>query len=32
MKILLAVDGSAYTKRMPAYVAAHEQCLADRHQ
>ena len=32
MKILLAVDGSAYTKRMLAYVAAHDEWLADRHQ
>lgn len=32
MKIVLAVDGSAYTKRMLAYVAAHDEWLADRHQ
>ena len=32
MKSLLAVDGSAYTKRMLAYVAAHDEWLADRHQ
>ncbi len=32
MKILLAADGSAYTKRMLAYVAAHDEWLADRHQ
>jgi nucleotide-binding universal stress UspA family protein len=32
MRILLAVDGSAYTKRMLAYVAAHDEWLADRHQ
>ena len=31
MKILLAVDGSAYTKRMLACVAAHDEWLADRH-
>jgi nucleotide-binding universal stress UspA family protein len=31
MKILLAVDGSAYTKRMLAYLAAHDELLgADR--
>jgi len=27
MKILLAVDGSAYTKRMLAYVAAHDELI-----
>ena len=27
MKILLAVDGSAYTKKMLAYLATHEQWL-----
>lgn len=27
MKILLAVDGSAYTKRMLAYLAAHDELL-----
>ena len=27
MKILLAVDGSAYTKRMLGYVAAHDELL-----
>lgn len=27
MKILLAVDGSTYTKRMLAYVAAHDELL-----
>ena len=32
MKILVAVDGSAYTKRMLAYLAAHEEWLGDRHQ
>ena len=28
MKILLAVDGSAYTKKMLAYLATHEELLA----
>lgn len=28
MKILLAVDGSPYTKKMLAYLAAHEELLA----
>jgi nucleotide-binding universal stress UspA family protein len=32
MKILLAVDGSAYTKRMLAYIAAHDEWLGPRHQ
>lgn len=32
MKILLAVDGSAYTKRMLAYVAAHDDWLGPAHQ
>ncbi len=32
MKILLAVDGSAYTKRMLAYVAAHDEWLGSRHE
>ena len=27
MKILVAVDGSAYTKRMLAYLAAHDEWL-----
>jgi len=27
MKVLLAVDGSAYTKRMLAYLAAHDELL-----
>lgn len=31
MKILLAVDGSDYTKRMLAYLAAHEELLGRRH-
>jgi nucleotide-binding universal stress UspA family protein len=32
MKILIAVDGSAYTKRMLAHIAAHEQWLNSAHQ
>ena len=28
MKILLAVDGSAFTKKMLAYLATHEQLLS----
>jgi nucleotide-binding universal stress UspA family protein len=32
MKILLAVDGSAYTKRMLGYIAAHDEWLGARHQ
>ena len=32
MKILLAVDGSAYTKRMLAYLAAHDEWLGSRHE
>jgi nucleotide-binding universal stress UspA family protein len=32
MKILLAADGSAYTKRMLAYVAAHDEWLGARHE
>ncbi|MFY7864107.1 universal stress protein [Roseateles sp.] len=32
MKILIAVDGSSYTKRMLAYLAAHEEWLGDSHQ
>jgi nucleotide-binding universal stress UspA family protein len=31
MKILLAVDGSEYTKRMLDYVAAHEELLGPAH-
>jgi nucleotide-binding universal stress UspA family protein len=31
MKILLAVDGSEYTKRMLAYLAAHQELLGPRH-
>lgn len=32
MKILLAVDGSPYTKRMLAYLAAHDEWLGARHE
>ena len=33
MKILLAVDGSAYTKKMLGYLAAHDEWLGGgRHQ
>ena len=32
MKILLAVDGSDYTKRMLDYLAAHDEWLGDRHE
>lgn len=32
MKILLAVDGSAYTKRMLGYIAAHEELLGPTHE
>jgi nucleotide-binding universal stress UspA family protein len=31
MKILLAVDGSPYTKKMLAYLATHEELLAGAH-
>jgi nucleotide-binding universal stress UspA family protein len=31
MKILVAVDGSATTKRMLAYLAAHDEWLGDQH-
>ena len=31
MKILLAVDGSKYTKQMLAYLAAHDEWLGARH-
>jgi nucleotide-binding universal stress UspA family protein len=31
MKILVAVDGSKYTKRMLAYLAAHDEWLGSRH-
>lgn len=32
MKILAAVDGSVYTKRMLAYLAAHDEWLGGRHE
>jgi nucleotide-binding universal stress UspA family protein len=32
MKILVAVDGSSYTKRMLAYLAAHDEWLGAHHQ
>ena len=32
MKILVAVDGSHYTKRMLAYLAAHDEWLGPQHQ
>jgi nucleotide-binding universal stress UspA family protein len=32
MKILAAVDGSAYTRRMLAYLAAHDEWLGPQHQ
>ena len=32
MKILVAADGSAYTKRMLAYLAAHDEWMGDHHQ
>ncbi len=32
MKILVAVDGSPFTKKMLAYLAAHDEWLGDRHQ
>lgn len=32
MKILVAVDGSPYTKRMLAYLAAHDEWLGNQHQ
>ena len=32
MKILLAVDGSEYTKKMLAYLATHEELLGGNHQ
>jgi nucleotide-binding universal stress UspA family protein len=32
MKILVAVDGSSYTKRMLAYLAAHDEWLGDQHE
>ena len=32
MKVLLAVDGSRYTKRMLAYVAAHEELFGQAYE
>jgi nucleotide-binding universal stress UspA family protein len=32
MKILVAVDGSSFTKRMLAYLAAHDDWLGAQHQ
>ena len=32
MNILLAVDGSAYTKKMLAYLANHDELLSGNHQ
>lgn len=32
MKILLAVDGSPFTKKMLAYIAAHDEWLGARHR
>lgn len=32
MKILIAVDGSPFTKRMLAYLAAHDEWLSGSHQ
>ncbi|MBL8331688.1 MAG: universal stress protein [Rubrivivax sp.] len=32
MKILVAVDGSPYTKRMLAYLAAHDEWLGGAHE
>ena len=32
MKILLPVDGSAYTKRMLSYIAAHDELLGSGHE
>jgi len=32
MKILLAVDGSAYTHRALAYIAAHDEWLGQNHE
>ena len=32
MKILIAVDGSSYTKRMLAYLAAHDEWLGAKHE
>jgi len=32
MNIVLAADGSPYTKRMLAYVAAHDEWLGSHHR
>jgi nucleotide-binding universal stress UspA family protein len=32
MKILVAADGSSYTKRMLAYLAAHDEWLGQHHE
>jgi nucleotide-binding universal stress UspA family protein len=32
MKILVAADGSKYTKRMLAYIAAHDEWLGSHHE
>jgi nucleotide-binding universal stress UspA family protein len=32
MRILVAVDGSSYTKRMLAYLAAHDEWLGEQHE
>jgi nucleotide-binding universal stress UspA family protein len=32
MKILVAADGSSFTKRMLGYLAAHDEWLGDRHR
>ena len=32
MRILLAVDGSAYTQKMLDYLAAHDEMLGPGHQ
>lgn len=32
MKILVAVDGSPFTKRMLAYIAAHDEWLGPQHE
>jgi len=32
MKILLPIDGSAHTKRMLAYIAAHDELLGPSHE
>jgi hypothetical protein len=31
VKILIAADGSAYTKRMLAFIAAHDEWLGPQH-